>query len=96
MLLGGWYDEDVSQNRGSGRRSQVAGALAQVLLVEKGAPNLYSDFLRGGGLQMHKWSRRFNIFHYRIGLDGRKFQIGALGTLGIDVRAVSGGWGGAL
>ena len=54
MLLGGWYDEDVSQNRGSGRRSQVAGALAQALLVEKGAPNLYSDFLRGGGLQMHK------------------------------------------
>ena len=38
----------------------------------------------------------FNFFHYRIGLDGRNFQIGALGTLGIDVGTVSGGWGGAL
>jgi hypothetical protein len=38
----------------------------------------------------------FNFFNDRIGLDGRNFQIGALGTLGIDVGAVSGGWGGAL
>jgi hypothetical protein len=38
----------------------------------------------------------FNFSHYRIGLDGRNFLIGALGTLGIDVEAVSGGWGGAL
>ena len=32
--------------------SQVAGALplAQALLVEKGAPNLYSNFLRAGEL----------------------------------------------
>jgi hypothetical protein len=38
----------------------------------------------------------FNFFHCRIGLDGRNFQFGALGALGIDVGAVSGGWGGTL
>jgi hypothetical protein len=37
----------------------------------------------------------FIFFHYRIGLDGRNFEFGALGALGIDVGAVSGGWGGA-
>ena len=37
-----------------------------------------------------------NFFHYRIGLDGQNFQFGALGALGIDVGAVSGGWGGTL
>ena len=38
----------------------------------------------------------FKFFNDRIGLDGWNFQIGALGTLGIDVGAVSGGRGGAL
>jgi hypothetical protein len=33
----------------------------------------------------------FKFFNYRIGLDGWNFQIGALGTLGIDVGVVSGG-----
>jgi hypothetical protein len=33
----------------------------------------------------------FKFFNYRIGPDGWNFQIGALGTLGIDVGAVSGG-----
>ena len=37
----------------------------------------------------------FKFFNDRIGLDGWNFQIGALGTLGIDVGAVSEGWGGA-
>jgi hypothetical protein len=36
----------------------------------------------------------FNLFHYKIGLDGRNFQFGALDALGIDVGAVSGGCGG--
>ena len=40
MLLGGWYAEDMRQEPGS----------AQALRVKKGASNLYSNFLRGGGL----------------------------------------------
>jgi hypothetical protein len=41
----------------------------------------------------------FNFFNYRIGLDGRNFQIGALhvGTLGIGVGEVLGPfWGGGV
>ena len=34
-----------------------------------------------------------SFFNYRIGLDRWNFQIGALGTVGIDVGAVSGSWG---
>jgi hypothetical protein len=34
--------------------------------------------------------------YYTIALDGWNLQIGALGTLGVAVGAVSGGWGRAL
>jgi hypothetical protein len=43
MLLGGWYAED-GREPGAWLRSQVAGALAQALLVKKGASNLYTKF----------------------------------------------------
>jgi hypothetical protein len=49
MLVGRWYAEEVSLRQVASRKSQVAGALAQALLVKKGASNIYSNFLRGSG-----------------------------------------------